>query len=136
MGLSKYNSHGYYDPTPYQASVNMDRELHKWRPLVYICSPYAGEVEENTENARRYSRFAVDSGAIPLTPHLLFPQFLSDNTERELAMVMNKTLMGKCREVWVFGDKRTPGMVSEIARAKRRRMKIRYFTEECKEVRP
>lgn len=136
MGFSKYNSKGYYDPTPYQAGINMDRDLRKWRPLVYICSPYAGAVEENTQNARRYSRFAVDQGAIPLAPHLLLPQFLSDNTERELAMVMNKTLMAKCREVWVFGSKRTPGMSSEIARAKKRKMKIRYFTEECKEVRP
>lgn len=32
------------------------------RPLVYICSPYShGCINDNIENARRYSRFAVDT---------------------------------------------------------------------------
>lgn len=45
-------------------------------PLVYVCSPYAGDVETNVKNAKRYSRFAVDENAIPVTPHLLYPQFI------------------------------------------------------------
>ena len=85
MGVSRFNSEGYYDPTPHEAVSNIDKEAKKWRPLVYVCSPYAGDVRNNTENARRYCRFAVDAGAIPLAPHLLLPQFLSEETERELA---------------------------------------------------
>ena len=42
------------------------------RPLVYICSPFSGDIEGNTKKAREYSRFAVDQGAIPLAPHLLY----------------------------------------------------------------
>ena len=30
-----------------------------YRPVVYVCSPYSGNVEENVQNARRYCRFAL-----------------------------------------------------------------------------
>lgn len=105
-------------------------------PLVYICSPYSGSVEKNTIAARVYSRFAVDNGAIPVTPHLMYPQFMDDEvtSERELAMFYNKVLQGKCQEVWVFGHYISKGMATEIALAEMRHQKIRYFDEGCKEV--
>lgn len=133
MGVSKYNSEGYYDPTPQMAVSNIEREQRKWRPLVYICSPYSGDVDRNQEKARKYSRFAVDQGAIPLTPHLLLPQFMSDQTERDLAMFMNMVYLGRCEELWVFGEKISDGMAAEIAKAQKRNMKIRYFTEAMEE---
>lgn len=57
-------------------------------PVVYICSRYSGDVKQNTEMARRYCRYAVDQGYIPLAPHLLLPQFLSEETERDLAITL------------------------------------------------
>ena len=88
MGVSKYNSEGYYDPTAYEAlaKITQEEKAARYRPLVYICSPYSGDTEGNTEKARRYSRFAADAGTIPIAPHLLLPQFLSEETERELAI--------------------------------------------------
>lgn len=44
-----------------------------WKPLVYICSPFSGDEETNAANARRYSRFAVDSGAIDGDYFAAFP---------------------------------------------------------------
>ena len=79
MSINKFNSEGYYDPTAYEAMSAVEKEeraLRAFRPIVYICSPYAGDVSKNVENARQYSRFAVDKGYIPVAPHLLFPQFL------------------------------------------------------------
>ena len=75
MGVSKYNSEGYYDPTAYEAltKITQEEKAARYRPLVYICSPYSGDTEGNTEKARRYSRFAADAGTIPIAPHLLFP---------------------------------------------------------------
>ena len=90
-------------------------------------------MEGNTLKARKYSRFAVDQGAIPIAPHLLFPQFLKEETERELAMQMNMVLLAHCLELWVFGSFISEGMEMEIERAKQKRMKIRYFTEDLKE---
>lgn len=134
MGISKYNSEGYADPTAHEAVRNIEKEQKKWRPLVYICSPYSGDVAGNTEKARRYSRFAVDKGAIPLTAHLLLPQFMSEKNERDLALFMDMVLMSKCEEVWVFGKDITSGMAAEIAKAKKKNMTIRYFAENCKEI--
>lgn len=101
---------------------------------MYICSPYSGDVEKNTEKARHYSRFVVDQGAIPLAPHLLLSQFLSETKERDLALFMDLVLLGRCEQVWVFGETISSGMAVEIERAKKKNMTIRYFTQECKEI--
>ena len=107
--------------------------ISECRPLVYICSPFSGDIEGNTKKAREYSRFAVDRGAIPLAPHLLLPQFMSEQTERELAMFMDMVLLGRCDEIWVFGSNISNGMAAEIEIAKQKNMKIRYFTDDLKE---
>jgi hypothetical protein len=142
MGIDKFNSEGYSDPTTYEVLTNIRREemaadkKAAYLPLVYICSPYAGDVENNINNARKYSRFAVEQKAIPVTPHLLYPQFMDDDNEneREMAMHFNYVLLGKCSEVWVFGGVISRGMAREIALAKKRRMKIRWFTWNMEEV--
>ena len=140
MSIKKFNSEGYYDPTTYEAMTAVEKEemaLRAFRPIVYICSPYAGVVSENIENARKYSRFAVDNGYIPIAPHLLFPQFLNDDNpkERQLGLFFGNALMSKCSEVWVFGRRISSGMAAEIYKAETRGMPIRYFTEEMEEVR-
>ena len=149
MEISKYNSEGYHDPTTYEALKTVEKEeraakrtanIYKpdeFRPLVYFCSPYRGDTEKNAEKARKFSRFAIESNAIPMTPHLLYPQFMDDSNpeERYLAdHTINYVLVGKCQEMWVFGDDISEGMAREIALAERRRMKIRYFTETMEEI--
>ena len=114
MGISKYNAEGYYDPVPQMAVNEIEKELHKWRPLVYICSPFSGDIEGNTQRARDYSRFAVDQGAVPLAPHLLLPQFMSEKTERDLALFMDMVFLGRCEQLWVFGKNISSGMAAEI----------------------
>ena len=136
----KYNSEGYYDPVVYEALTKIEREEREarrkaaYRPLVYICSPYAGDVEKNTFRARAFSRFAVEKKYIPIAPHLLCPQYLDEETERWLGLKMGIVFMGKCEEVWVFGNVISEGMEAEIEKAKRMRKKIRYFTEDLVEV--
>lgn len=134
---NKYNAEGYYSPTEYEAFTNIEKEekAANFRPIVYICSPYSGNVNRNIEMARKYCRFAVDKHYLPIAPHLLFTQFMDDTIpeERETAIFMNFVLMSKCVEMWVFGDVISKGMQSEINRAKRKNMKIRYFTEELEE---
>ena len=133
------NSEGYADPTAGEALsrilANERQSLRAFRPIVYICSPYSGDVEANVAAARRYSRFAVDKGYIPITPHLLYPQFLNDDDEqeRELGLFFGNALMSKCAEVWVFGSRISAGMEAEIKRAKWKDYRLRYFTEECQE---
>ena len=133
------NSEGYADPTAGEALsrilANERQSLRAFQPIVYICSPYSGDVEANVAAARRYSRFAVDKGYIPIAPHLLYPQFLNDDDEqeRELGLFFGNALMSKCAEVWVFGSRISAGMEAEIKRAKWKDYRLRYFTEECQE---
>ena len=114
---------------------NFDK-ADKYYPLVYVCSPYRGNVNENVINARKYSRFTFDEKNIPITPHLLYPQFINDNDlfERNIAIhKINYVLIGLCKEMWVFGDVITEGMEREILIAKKRKMRIRYFSKDLKE---
>jgi len=139
MSINKFNSEGYFDPTAYEALTAVEQEekaAKAFRPLVYICSPYSGDVESNIKSARRYSRFAGEIGYIPFTPHLLYPQFLDDDNpaERSLGLLFGNVLMSKCAEVWVFGSYISSGMNAEIERAKRKKYTIRYFSDDCKEV--
>ena len=138
MNINKFNSEGYYDPTTYEAlsSIeNEERSLRTFRPIVYICSPYAGDVETNVQKARRYCRFAVDKGYIPIAPHLLFTQFLNDDSpkERQLGIFFGNAVMSKCSEVWVFGEHISNGMEAEIKRAKWKNYPLRYFSEDLEE---
>ena len=108
----------------------------KYYPLVYVCSPYRGNVNENVINARKQSRFTFDEKNIPITPHLLYPQFINDNDlfERNIAIhKINYVLIGLCKDMWVFGDVITEGMEREILIAKKRKMRIRYFSKDLKE---
>lgn len=135
MSVSMRNQEGYADPTASEALSRIEKagKITGFRPVVYICSPYAGDVKTNTEEAKKYSRFAVDKGYIPITPHLLFPQFM-DESERELAIFMDLVLLKKCAELWIFGSNITDGMHIEIQKAKNRNMVIRYFTTNLEEA--
>ena len=99
-------------------------------PLVYVCSPYSGDVRGNAEKAKRYSRFTAERGAVPLAPHLLFPQFISEDTEREWAMRLGLAVLARCDAVYVFGSVLSNGMKAEIAAAERLGVEIHYFSEE------
>ena len=139
MSIDKFNSEHYYDPTAYEALSIIEKEersLRAFRPIVYICSPFSGDVEENVKAAQRYSRYAVNKGFIPIAPHLLFPQFLNDNipAERRLGLFFGNVLMSKCAEVWVFGSTISAGMEDEIMRAKWKNYHLRYFNDVCEEV--
>ncbi len=132
------NKEGYSDPTPYEAMRRISRDEKKatrygFRPVVYICSPYSGDTETNTRNAETYCRVALGKKAIPFAPHLLYPRFMSEEEDRDLALFMGKVMLDKCAEVWVFGDSITTGMKGEIDRAENRKKAIRYFSVDGKE---
>ena len=128
--MERKNHEGYADPTAYAALTKVFRKNR----FTYICSPYRDNLRVNVMRARQYCKFAVIKGRIPIAPHLYFPQFMSEERERERVMQMNFELLKLCGEVWVFGDKITEGMEAEIAHAGRLRKKIRYFTTKFEEV--
>ena len=134
------NHEGYPDPTAGAALARIEQEEYRLRcpfmPLVYICSPYQGDVEHNTQAAQRYSQFVLAQKRLPIAPHLLFPQFMGAETDttRELALHMGTILLTKCHELWYFGDRISEGMKLELNRARLRGIPVRHFNDDCEEV--
>lgn len=137
-GDPRRNSEGYLDLTAFEALKRAQRKSFGYRPLVYICSPYSGDVQANVVVARDFCRVAVERRKIPFAPHLLFPQFMNDQNhrERELAMFFNRILIGHCEAVWVYADHISTGMRQEISWARSMGLPIKYFTTNFEEARP
>lgn len=72
MVIDKFNAEGYFDPVVYEALTKIEKEecaarkAVAFRPMMHVCSPYSGDVDRNTANARMYSRFAVTKNTIRL----------------------------------------------------------------------
>lgn len=143
------NSEGYADPTVGAALSHMGKvaamERREYRrkkamvmarPKVYVVSPFAGDIENNVRQARRYCRFAASKNAVPVASHLLYPQFLRDNDprERELGLLFGLALLKSCKEVWCFGNEKSKGMQQELEEAARLGKTIRYFSTEMEEI--
>lgn len=134
MGIDKFNHEGYSDPTTYEALTNINREelaadkKATYLPLVYVCSPYAGDIENNVKNAKAYSRFAVDKNAIPVTPHLLYPQLMDDGNDAEREKWLCTSIMYFLANVRNFGYLvEWLAVVWLVKSVLQRKMKIRWF---------
>ena len=90
---------------------------------------------DNMAMARRYSRYAADRGCVPLTPHLWLPQFLSEETERDLAINIDLRFLSLCQELWVCGNEPSEGMRRELEQATLAGMPVRFVKEEDINVR-
>lgn len=143
------NKEGYRDPTVGAAMSTLMREYRqkqrqvyrrnaevKSRPMVYVVSKYAGDIEKNTSAAIQYARFVIDNKRIPVVSHLLYPQILDDNDseQRELGLLFGKVLLALCSEVWVFGNDCSPGMQDEIHEARRLKKQLRFYSEGLEEI--
>ena len=105
---------------------------------VFICSPYRGDTAGNIEQARRFSRMAALCGYCPVTPHLLFPQFLEDGQpeERILGISIGIEMMLACDQVWIFGNKISNGMEYELGFAREHRIPVRLYYNNMNRIDP
>lgn len=105
--------------------------------LVFICSPYRADgddplerakaIQQNIQMARTGCRIAVERGFIPIAPHLYFPQFLSEETERDVGIGMGLNMLGLCDELWVLGRRVSDGMAKEISCARKLGLPVRIM---------
>lgn len=130
------NTSGCPDPTVYEVLKREQRAQFGYRPLAYICSPYSGDVQANTALAQNICRTALECKRIPFAPHLLFPQFMDDTNpgERELAMFMNRILLSKCDELWLYTPHVSAGMRAEVCWAKAFDIPIRFLDSDFREI--
>lgn len=101
--------------------------------LVYIASPYAGDVEGNVAFAKAACRYATAKGYTPVAVHLMYPRFLDDRVpkEREAGLKMGRRVLAACDEFWLCGEKLSAGMRAEKAEAERLRIPIRQVPSSC-----
>ena len=100
--------------------------------LIYIASPYAGDIEQNVAFAKLACRYAMSQGHTPVAVHLLYPQMLqdSDPAERELGLRLGHRVLRACDELWACGDRLSSGMRREIEEAKALGVPIRSVPEQ------
>lgn len=139
------NFEGYSDPTAGAAISNVMKEYRQtrkkvWqrqneiknRKKVYVASPYAGNVEENTAATLDYCRYVIRENCIPVASHILFAasgMLNDDEADREMGLMFGLALLAVCDEVWVFGEV-SAGMQQEITEAKRLGKRVCYVKEE------
>jgi hypothetical protein len=89
--------------------------------IIYVASPYAGDIQKNTEFAKRACRHVMNEGHAFFAPHLLYPQLLNDANphERQTGLDMGIAMLSRCDELWCYGDRISPGMRLEIEEAAR-----------------
>ncbi len=95
--------------------------------IIYIASPYAGDVKNNIEFAKQACKYVITTGNAFFCPHLLYPQILNDNNaeERKLGLDMGKQLLLKCDELWAFGNRISQGMFEEIEFARQNNIPVK-----------
>jgi len=101
------------------------------RKLIYIASPYAGDVERNMEFARAACRYCIAQGHTPVAVHLLYTQLLNDSIpeERETGLKLGHHVLERCDELWCCGDRISAGMSAEIGEAGKLGKPIRQVPE-------
>ena len=101
--------------------------------LIFICSPYAGDIEVNTIKAKEYCRWAyLYKDVNVFAPHLFYTQFLEESVprERRYGISLGMDMLEKCDEMWVFGTEISKGMGQEIERARQLKIPIVFRGEE------
>jgi len=98
--------------------------------LVYIASPYAGDVEYNIKFARAACRYCIEKGNVPIAVHLLYPPILddADPEQRQTGLKLGRCILEKCDELWICGSHISPGMIAEIVEAERLGILIRIVS--------
>ena len=101
------------------------------KKLLYIISPYAGDIETNVAFAIQCCRMAIRQGHTPIAVHLLYPQILDDNdpVERATGLELGLNILRHCSAAWVCGTKISPGMEYEIHEAEQLGIPIQYQEE-------
>ena len=88
---------------------------------VYVCAPFASDVDANVEAVRDIARHLTHSGQLPIAPHLILPALVHEATQRDRALRMCLSLIETCAEVRVYrGRGFTDGMRLEVDYAKSR----------------
>lgn len=88
--------------------------------LIYVASPYAGDIEQNTAFARKACRHVMNEGHAFLRPSVISAArqvipIAGASGEQDMGLAM----LPRCDELWCCGDRISYGMHLEIEEAVR-----------------
>ena len=103
---------------------------------VFICSPYKGNLKKNLENAIGYCRMADIYSKLPIAPHVYFTRVFPEEgwRGRYTGMSWGKDLMKQCKEIWIFCNELTEGMIEEIEEAKKLGLNMKFYNTDREEI--
>ena len=91
--------------------------------LVYISYPYSDNPEKRRDELFDLLPKISKEDIVPLVPHFAFWKF-QEMFGRDYAMKVCVEAVGKCDEMWVVGNKISPGMQMEMDYAKQNNITI------------
>lgn len=97
--------------------------------LLYVCSPYRGEIRRNKEYARKLTKAALNSGFAPVTVHLYLTEVLDEEKpqERSRGMAAGRDILAQCSYILLGTDYGfSEGMKEEITLAAMNGLKMLY----------
>ena len=99
---------------------------------VYVVSRLKGDIKNNIELTKKYSRFVDSIGKMPVASHIMYPAMGFDDTnpfEREKCRIYGLELLKLCDSVYCFikDDVISTGMREEIRVARELNIPIKYF---------
>ncbi len=86
--------------------------------MVFICHPFQND-KENLDKTKEFCKLAISEDCNPISPALMYSQFLDDGKEEErrIGRECGLELIGFCSELWICGNEITEGMADEINEA-------------------
>lgn len=106
------------------------------KKTVFIGHPIGGDVQRNIEKVLRICADVHTNDTIPVVPYLVSVQYLDDDVveDRRLGIEANHECFRRryVDELWLFGDRISPGMEKEVLLAKEMGIPIIPKTEGTK----
>lgn len=83
------------------------------RVIVFVSSPYRGDIPGNVERTREYCRREIEAGNAPIAPHIMYPGVIDDD---DIGIGLGLRLLERCDELHIYGEP-SDGMRIEIHHA-------------------
>lgn len=93
------------------------------KKTIFISHPIGGDVDNNIKKVLKICARVHTKSIIPVLPYLVSLQYLNDEIieDKRLGIAANLECFrrGYVDEVWLYGDRISPGMKEEIALARK-----------------
>ena len=99
------------------------------RPRIFICSPYAGDINANKSYLALCVQDSLRRGEAPWASHGFYPDHLNDDSEsqRALGMACGRSWLNVAWKCAVYEDRGiSPGMVKDMKAAAKMDVIIEY----------